>query len=344
MSTLYLDIKYARIVGQRIEKWKIKKENPFHGSGRCNVCGDSATNKNKTRFHIIQHNDTLFCRCFNCDYSTNLFSFLKTYHSDIFAEYTFEKYRIIGNSPIVTTKPIVTVPLELTRTPPTELFSLGLGLISELEINHPVRRYVAARKLPNYPFMYCEKFYEFSKQFNEDFDNYSRDEPRLIIPFFDRAGNVYAYQGRDLLGKSNQKYITVIVDKKIPKIFGIGQVNFKKPITIVEGPIDSLFLNNCLASVNASLVSTAEKLKLGINKTLDITLVYDNEPRNRQIVKMYSEAIASGYKVVIWPTSPDKKEDINDLVIQGKNPQKIIDKHTYSGLSAQLQFQKWKKI
>lgn len=343
MSFLFLEIKYARMVGQSIERWKIKKENPFHGNGRCPVCNDSASNKSKTRFHIIQHDDTLFAKCFNCDYSTNLMGFMKTYHPALFQEFLFERYRIDGkeNSPVITSKPIIQEPI---KTIPDRLFILDLPLVSDLSKDHPVTLYVASRHLPDYPFMYCEKFYEFSSQFNEDLNKTSRDEPRLIIPFFDRQGNVFAYQGRDLLGKSGQKYITIIINKKIPKIFGIGTVDFKKPIKIVEGPIDSLFLKNCLASVNASLVSTAEKIKTGINKTLDITLVYDNECRNKEIVKMYEAAIKAGYKIVIWPTSTDKKEDINDLVLQGKDVEKIIEKNTYSGLMAQLEFQRWKRI
>jgi hypothetical protein len=192
--------------------------------------------------------------------------------------------------------------------------------------------------------MYCENFYEFSSQFNDDLNNLSKDEPRLIIPFFDRRGSVFAYQGRDLSGKSQQKYITVTIDKKVPKIFGIERIDLSQPIRIVEGPIDSLFLKNCLASVNASLVSTAEKLTSGINKKLNITLIYDNECRNKQIVKMYEDAIKRNYKIVIWETSTDKKEDINDMVNTGKDVEKIIKKRTFSGLMAQLEFQKWKKV
>lgn len=343
MSHLYLEIKYARIVGQSIDRWKVKKDNPFHGNGRCPVCGDSAVSKSKTRFHITQQSDTLFVKCFNCDYSTNLLGFLKVYHHNLYSELLFEKYRVDGRegTPVITVKPKPF--MEAPEKPPERLFALGLPLVSELPIDHPVRLYVASRKLPDYPFMYCENFYEFSSQFNEDLNKTGRDEPRLIIPFYDKVGNIYAYQGRDLSGKSQQKYITIVIDTKFPKIFGLDRIDFKKPIKIVEGPIDSLFLDNCLASVNASLMSTANKLLIGINKTLDITLVYDNECRNTEILKMYEAAIDAGFKIVIWSTSPDKKEDINDLVLQGKDVEVIINKNTYSGLMARLEFQRWKK-
>lgn len=341
MSHLYLEIKYARMVGQSIERWKIKKDNPFHGNGRCPVCGDSAVKKSKTRFHIIQHDDTLFCKCFNCDYSTNLIGFMKTYHPALFQEFLFERYRVDGNqnTPIITSKPVICV--EPIKTIPDRLFALDLPLVSDLPVDHPVRLYVASRKLPDAKFYYAENFYEFASTFNSDMIKPYKDSPRLIIPFLDKNGSIFAFQGRDLSGKSLVKYITIRINKKIPCIYGIVDVDFKSPIIIVEGPLDSLFLTNCLASVNASLVSTAEKLKSIIKKE-NITLVYDCEPRNKIICSMYEDAIEMGYNIVIWPNSQIEK-DINDLVLVNKSPQKIISENTYNGLMAKIMFNRWKR-
>lgn len=348
MSDLYIQIKYARIVGNSIERWSIKKDNPFHGNGKCHICGDSQKSSGKKRFHIIQHGEDLFVKCFNCDYSTNLTGYLKTYHSGLFQDYVFEKYKdgSSSNLPVITTKNLI--PEEI-KTPENRLFSLDIPLVSDLSKDHPVALYVASRCLPEYPFQYAENFYEFSSQFNDDLLDENgllkakQDEPRLVIPFFDRSGNVFAYQGRSLAKNSALKYVTIRINKKIPNIFGLDRVDFKKPIQIVEGPIDSLFLKNCIASVNASLVSTAEKLKGVINKNL-VTIIYDAEPRNKEICKMYQSAISAGYRVVVWPTGYGEKVDINDLVKLGMDPQKIIDQNTYCGLSAQIHFDQWKRI
>ena len=340
------------MVGQSIERWKIKKDNPFHGNGRCPICGDSASNKTKTRFHIIQHDDTLFCKCFNCDYSTNLLGFLKTYHPGMHSEFVFERYRVNGNEHVpIIQKPKVVLDdasFKPVKRASDAIFTLDLPLVSDLPENDPARLYMESRHLPTYPFQYASEFYKFSSQFNDELSKKqlnpnAKDEARIVIPFFDHTGSVFAFQGRSLAKNPTQKYITIIVNPKIPKIFGIDRVSFKKPVSIVEGPIDSLFLDNCLASVNASLVSTAKKISGVINKSL-VTIIYDNEPRNKEIVKMYGEAIDDGYNVVIWPTSPDKKEDINDLILAGKNPAKIIEKRTFKGLSAKLEFLKWKKV
>jgi hypothetical protein len=347
VSFLFLEIKYARMVGQSVERWKIKCENPFHGNGRCPICKDSQKSLSKCRFHIREHAGTVFVSCFNCGYSANLLGYLKTYHPGIYSELIFEKYKngVTTDAPIITTPKVVFDDdvLKPVKRASERLFALDLPLVSDLPKDHPVARYVASRMLPDYPFMYAEKFYEFSSQFNEELSSCLQDEPRLIIPFFDRSGNTFAYQGRSLIKNSGLKYVTIRINKTIPNIFGLDRCDFKKPIQIVEGPIDSLFLKNCLASVNASLVSTAEKLKSVINKSL-VTLVYDAEPRNKEICKMYQSAISAGYRVVIWPSGYGEKVDINDLVKLGLDPQKIIDQNTYYGLTAQIMFDNWKRI
>ena len=44
--------------------------------------------------------------------------------------------------------------------------------------------------------------------------------------------------------------------------------------------------------------------------------VFDNEPRNREIVKRISNTIDRGEQVIIWPTHIVEK-DINDMALAG---------------------------
>jgi hypothetical protein len=71
--------------------------------------------------------------------------------------------------------------------------------------------------------------------------------------------------------------------------------------------------------------------------------IYDNEPRNIEIVRRIGNTIDSGDSVVIWPNSIDDK-DINDMVMSGLDVQSVIESNTYSGLEAKLKFNTWKKI
>jgi hypothetical protein len=341
MDSLFLDIKYAKIIGVQHDRFKVKKDNPFHGQCRCRICGDSAKSKSLARFHFTVHAGLVFVRCFNCGYSNSIQNYMKMYFTGEFSEYCFEKYRKdIVEHVIISPK---VADAELIPKEHVKCFKLDLPYVSDLPEDHFVKKYVASRKLPDYPFQFAQDFYSFSAQYNDDLKEDTRVEPRLVIPFFDRQGQVFAYQGRDMTGLSRQKYITITVDKSIPKIFGIDRANFKEPLIIVEGPLDSLFLKNCVASVNASLVATARKLERVINKSL-ITLVLDNEPRNSVIVDIYQKAIKDGYQLVIWPKETEHCKDINDLVLAGYNPARIIAQNTFSGLRAQIEFSRWKKV
>jgi hypothetical protein len=126
------------------------------------------------------------------------------------------------------------------------------------------------------------------------------------------------------------------LDKQYPKLFGLDRIDKNEKIYITEGPFDSLFVSNSLAMCGAD-VSLGD---FGID---DVTWIYDNEPRNKQIVERYKKCIDSGKSIVIWPDSV-KEKDINDMVMAGHNVQSMIECNTYSGLEAKVKLNLWKKI
>jgi hypothetical protein len=71
--------------------------------------------------------------------------------------------------------------------------------------------------------------------------------------------------------------------------------------------------------------------------------IYDNEPRNTEIVRRIGNTIDNGDSVVIWPSNIDDK-DINDMAMSGLDVQSVIESNTYSGLEAKLKFTTWKKV
>ena len=75
----------------------------------------------------------------------------------------------------------------------------------------------------------------------------------------------------------------------------------------------------------------------------DYIWVYDNEPRNREIVNRISKSIDRGEKVVIWPNNT-KEKDINDMVMAGHNVQSLVELNTYQNIEAQIKFTEWKKV
>jgi hypothetical protein len=121
------------------------------------------------------------------------------------------------------------------------------------------------------------------------------------------------------------------------KCFGLDKVKFNEPFVVVEGPLDSLFLPNCIASADASLT------KVVPNGYKDnATIVFDNEPRSAEIVKQMTRAVNSGYKVCIWPSSV-KDKDVNEMYLAGHDVQSIIEMNTYQGLNALMRLKFWQK-
>jgi hypothetical protein len=175
----------------------------------------------------------------------------------------------------------------------------------------------------------------------DKFEDLEKDEPRLILPFLDKDKNLFGFQGRSFR-KSGIRYITIMLNEDQPKIFGLDTMDPSKDIYVVEGPIDSLFLPNGIASAGGDLISPLQLLDVQKEK---FVVVYDNEPRNKETITKIEKAIDSGYRVCIWPTAIEQK-DINDMVLAGYTIDKvkdIIDDCTYSGPTAKLHLALWRK-
>ena len=202
-------------------------------------------------------------------------------------------------------------------------------MVSKLDSNHKFRRYCEYRKIPLDRVYYTDRFDELS--------NYAetpvKDKERLVLPFFDEEGKLFGIQGRSL-DKDQIRYITLMFDKDKPKLFGLNTVDTSKQFFVVEGPIDSLFVTNCLSMAGADV---------SLNKYIsNAVIVFDNEPRNKQITAKVKKYLEEGYRVVIWPDSL-KEKDINDMVLKGHDVNKLLTENIYNGLSGILKLNEWKR-
>jgi hypothetical protein len=183
-------------------------------------------------------------------------------------------------------------------------------------------------------FYYASKFKSWTNSLKDVFDDTLKDESRIIIPLF-YQNTLVGFQGR-ALGPSKIKYITVMLNDDAPKIYGLDEIEKSKTVYITEGPFDSTFIHNSIALCGAD--GDVDKWGIG-----DCVWIYDNEPRNREILSRISRVIEMGQKVVIWHSTIIEK-DINDMILSGLNVQSVIESNTYSGLEAKLKFTTWKKI
>jgi hypothetical protein len=75
-------------------------------------------------------------------------------------------------------------------------------------------------------------------------------------------------------------------------------------------------------------------------------LIFDNQPRNKEVCKLMLDAIKLEHNVVIWPDYIESK-DINDMIVTGISKDEIetiISSNSFSGLEAQTRFTFWKKV
>jgi len=319
-----IDSKYVGLISARLQKFKRVKADLYNF--RCPICGDSQRNKNKARGYIYAVKVNTNFKCHNCGASMSFNNFLKKLDTTLHGQYTMEKFK-----EGFTGKNFVADEPKFDFKKPTFKTSIVLPLCSEVESG---RAYLEKRKIDPKQFYFAEKFKEFVNSYKQTFADNVLEEPRIVIPLY-RNKNLIGFQGRSLR-KNSIKYITIMLDEDEPKIYGLDNIRKDASVYVTEGPFDSTFIRNSIAMCGAD--ANVDRWGIG-----DPIWIYDNEPRNREILSRISRTIEMGQKVVIWPSTINEK-DINDMVLSGLDVQSVIESNIYSGLEAKLKFTTWKKI
>ena len=336
--SVFIDRSFLLQVSPKLQRFAKKKDDLYNF--RCPLCGDSQKNKLKSRGYIFRKKNDYFYMCHNCGVSTTFYNFLKQVDSNLLQEYQLERYKNgeTGNNNYP--KPDFE---EYKQETPKFKKSLELPSIDSLPEAHYAKMYVQQRRISETfwsQLYYAEDFAAFIQNLGIENAGLKEKDSRLVIPFYDKEKNLVALQGR-ALGESKLRYITLKLHDDNKKIYGLDRIDEDKLIYVVEGPIDSMFLENAVATADSNLES--------ITSVLDkskVALVFDNEPRNKEIVAKMEHAIDNHFNVVVWPPMIEKK-DINDMVLDGFSPdeiQDIIDNNTFVNLRAKMEFVNWKKV
>lgn len=331
----FVDQKYIGLVSSRLEKFKQVKTGLYNF--RCIYCGDSQKNKNKTRGYIYGYKNDHNYKCHNCGVSKSFTNFLKDIDSSLYDQYVMERYKN-GSTGKGSNTP---EPKFTFEKPKFTKKAFDLPSIAELNKEHSARIYLENRKIPqNFlsQLFYCEKFKEWTNEQKYTFESTKYEEPRIIIPLTNK-GEIFGFQGRSLSKKPKVKYITIILDEDQPKIYGLDRIDWNKTVYVVEGPFDSMFIDNSIAMVGADI----DKMFFVTNFETNFVMVYDNEKRNKEMVARLEKSIEMKFPVVIWPKDL-KEKDINDIVLSGQDVESMLKLNTYQGLEAKLKFTNWKKV
>jgi len=342
MNDLTIDINFIGQLSSRLEQFTSVRKNVW--VARCPICGDSKKSKFKKRFYIyFDPSSSNYCtKCHNCSEGTYIFPhFLKIHHPDLYKEYMVEK--LPNKSTLKKDRFTHVKQVSIPKKVVCKGFDYSfLKRFDELPENHPARIYVEYRKIPIDRVFYADHFCDVIDTLDLDIYKMSythAKEPRMIIPFYREDGLSTVFQARAFSKKEALRYITIKEDEGESKVYGLNTIDKEQPVWCVEGPIDSMMIPNCIAM---SGIST--RLPRGVS---EFRFVYDNEPRNADIVKSMRKRLRSDHKVVIFPERVTFN-DINDMIVKGEmSIDKILDileQNLYSKDLGILKLREWSKL
>lgn len=334
----WIDEKYINLISCRLKNFKRKKQGLYNCS--CPLCGDSLKKKTRARGFFIQKKGEWYFFCHNCGASKSFSYFLKDMDAGMFKEYSYEQWKE-KNSTKGSTGPVI-IPPKTVLPKRTDSSKSVLPRLSDLPKSNEAVKFAMLRMIPEERWnelLYAEDFAKFAKLIDSDVK--VKKEPRFVIPFYDTEGNIISAQGRSFDKLSEFRYITVRGKEDNDKWYGLWR-NLGPTVFVVEGPIDSLFLPNCVASTGLSIIDKVPSTL----KDKELIFVLDNEPRNNNVISMMEKLIDKGHRVVIFPTCI-KYKDINEMVLAGIKIDGIIDMlqtYSFTGMEAKLRLTQWKKI
>lgn len=326
-----VDQEFLKILSIKLDQFR--HIGPLTWRFRCPFCGDSQKSTTKARCYVYDGGKSLRFHCHNCPAHGGLYELIERVSPGMLDEYRMRQF--VGSQDS-SAKKLVYTP---TKTLPIATANdIELLSIAELPNDHPARKYISNRLIPKdrwADLYYTDDFREFVMKKHPQNKDIKYSDKRIVIPVRNRDGALVAVQG-NAINKSNLRYITIKLINE-PKLYNSDNIDESKTVYILEGAYDSMFLPNAVASLD----STLSKVHFP-----NAILVFDNEPRNVEIVSKMEKAINDGYTVCIWPRD-FKLKDINQMVQKGIPAPYIkeyIDNHAYNDLTARMELMEWRKI
>lgn len=276
---------------------------------RCNVCGDSDHNSRKRRGYILKRNPNgngewiYYCHNDDCDANQGMLvtTWLKGWFPALYEEFRRENFYSQRRKDVYLDKKIEIIPYDerkdLSYFVPilkgtTSLFENGIEYCKKRKISESI----------------------WSKWYIATGGTY---QGRLIIPFLDNDNKIYYFQGRSLIGQ-DPKYLNRKNELKEKEIFNIYHIDKNKPVMVVEGPIDSLFLENSIATLGVKFTDNVKK----VISSLDCYFIMDNDKAGKKVSRRFLE---EGKYVFNWKKYLRNEnidvyvKDINDLILTMPN-------------------------
>jgi len=278
----------------------------------CPYCGDSMQSEYKHRGNIILSGKYAgYFKCFNCGTFKGVDSFLKDYDIDLQLDLVNYLSSTKGDF---------------------KKASYGSYDISVLMNSETIEGYAIDREELKKRFSLIEiaessrlSWLKFRLQFDEERFLYNAEQDYVVILNLYTKDKILGYQKRNF-GKYQEKYMTyniskiyreMGIEKEIPEnievlsqLYRITEVDFNRPITLFEGPLDAFLLPNSVANAGA-----AKSFPIDI----PLRYWYDEDKKGKEKAL---EMLGKGHEVFLWGKFRQefgipwrKKWDLNDIFI-----------------------------
>ena len=231
----FVDKKFINLASVKLENFKWKSDKL--ANCRCPICGDSQKNRNKSRGYFYMKGNDFFYKCHNCNYGSSLYRFLEQVDTVLMGEYGIERWKNGENGRANYVKPKEENMFSSFKPKfkPTQDLLKPLTCVKDLPDNHVCKQFVTMRHIPkkfHEVLYYTKNFGAYMKLLDPEpkYTEFVGVEPRLVIPFFNKAGDVVGAQGRSLSlkdevnARQTLRYITVKADTPLKIIATIFKV------------------------------------------------------------------------------------------------------------------------
>lgn len=330
-----LEYRYVNLIGETLEGFKKLRENIYNF--RCPICGDSHHKNSKKRGYFLKKEGRFIFYCHNCGASMSFKNFLYQTNNDLYKQFQRE---LLTNGSFKFEKKEESSVFETVKKFEIKERDV-LPTVSSLGTEHPAYQYLIRRNVPLSMFKNVKWTEDFPKLVSKTIgDKYSKTKlPKegIVFELKDLDGKLTGYQIRSIATNIPKSQRFVICSINDEHGFFYESLDYERPIYVIEGCTDSLFIDNSIAVLSSMLWK--------IHPSNNCVYINDQEPRNSSVCKQIEKCINLGYSVVLLPREYENM-DINDIVNHGVNPKDLISlfsKHTYTGLKAKIFFSKWKK-
>jgi len=326
----------VNVLYENIYKISYNKYNKSY-NGCCPICKEGNSWGKKKRFYYIPDKELAYCH--NCGYSKKALTFItevtnKSLHEIINEVKEFD----IEILPIEEPKEVKKV---IDKSLPEDCINLSdISQIEYYKDNTVVKtalQLIKDRKL-NKGINKPKTFYISLKDVVH--------KNRLILPFYDENDDIIFYQSRGLTKKDlfeRPKYLSKVGAER--SLYGMQNINSNLDnVFIFEGPIDSYFVENGLATCGITersdkMFTSLQKEQINKLNLYEKIYVLDNQYCDKAALSKSIILADNNEKVFIWPKELKRFKDFNDICVAGNKDNikpEFILKNTHSGLKAKL--------